>query len=106
MEKNRYTIRLTPIADQDIEEISDYIAYELNNEIAAVDFLEKLEYQILRLEEFPFSCEVVTEKLLRLKGYRKLLVNNYIVFYIVDEQKREVDIVRVLYAMRAYKDLL
>ena len=106
MEKNRYTIRLTPIADQDIEEISDYIAYELKNEIAAVDFLEKLEYQILRLEEFPFSCEVVTEKLLRLKGYRKLLVNNYIVFYIVDEQKREVDIVRVLYAMRAYKDLL
>ena len=106
MEKNRYTICLTPIADQDIEEISDYIAYELKNEIAAVDFLEKLEYQILRLEEFPFSCEVVTEKLLRLKGYRKLLVNNDIVFYIVDEQKREVDIVRVLYAMRAYKDLL
>ncbi|SCZ79014.1 type II toxin-antitoxin system RelE/ParE family toxin [Acidaminobacter hydrogenoformans] len=106
MEKSRYTIRLTPIADQDIEEISDYIAYELKNEIAAVDFLKKLEHQILRLEEFPMSCELVTEKLLRLKGYRKLLVNNYIVFYIVDEQKREVDIVRVLYAMRAYKDLL
>lgn len=106
MGKSRYILRLTPIAEQDIQEISDYIAYELKNEMAAIDFLEKLEYQILRLEEFPLSCEIVNDKLLRLKKYRKLLVNNYIVFYVVDELKFEVDIVRVLYSMRSYRDLL
>lgn len=106
MGRNRYIIRLTPIAEQDIQEISDYIAFELKNELAAIDFLEKLEYQILRLEESPLSCELVNDKLLRLKKYRKLLVNNYIVFYVVDEKKLEVDIVRVLYALRSYMDLL
>ncbi|MZQ99361.1 MAG: type II toxin-antitoxin system RelE/ParE family toxin [Acidaminobacter sp.] len=106
MGRNRYIIRLTPIAEQDIQEISDYIAVELKNELPAIDFLEKLEYQILRLEEFPLSCELVNDKLLRLKKYRKLLVNNNLVFYVVDEKKLEVDIVRVLYALRSYMDLL
>jgi len=39
-------------------------------------------------------------------GVRKLFVENYIVFYIVDEDKREVHILRILYNRREWQTLL
>lgn len=37
----------------------------------------------MRLKEFPFSCNYVADEYLRNKGYRKLIVDNYIVFYLI-----------------------
>ena len=60
----------------------------------------------MRLKEFPFSCSYVADEFLRNKGYRKLIIDNYIVFYLIDEENKQVIIMRVLYGKQKYEDLL
>jgi len=37
---------------------------------------------------------------------RKLLVNNYIIFYKINEENQSVEVIRVLYGMMNFKDIL
>ncbi|RCW76937.1 type II toxin-antitoxin system RelE/ParE family toxin [Saliterribacillus persicus] len=105
MAMNKYTIKITPIAYKDLEEIYRYIFSDLKNEGAADNLLEKIEKSIMNLKEFPFSCSFVKDEILKNKGYRKLIIENYIAFYIVEEEKHVV-VMRVLYGGQKYQDLI
>jgi plasmid stabilization system protein ParE len=52
----------------------------------------------------PERCPLAKDIQLRLRGYRMLLVKNYIVFYLVSD--KTVEIRRILYARRQYEGLL
>ena len=39
------------------------------------------------LKKSPFSCNYVADEYLRNKGYRKLVVDNYIVFNLIEQEK-------------------
>ncbi|MEH7225216.1 type II toxin-antitoxin system RelE/ParE family toxin [Bacillus sp. JJ1566] len=106
MEKSEFEIKITPKAYEDLDEIYGYIANELYNEDAADNLLEKMETNIMRLKEFPFSCSYVRDEILKNKGYRKLIVDNYIIFHLVNESDKEVVIMRVLYGKQKYQDLI
>ena len=45
MEK-KYKIKYLPLFYNDLDQITDYIMYKLNNEIAANEFVNKLENEI------------------------------------------------------------
>ncbi|HET7579249.1 MAG TPA: type II toxin-antitoxin system RelE/ParE family toxin [Bacillales bacterium] len=105
MPENKYTVKIAPKAFEDLDEIYSYISDELYNEGAADSLLEKIETSIMRLKEFPFSCSFVTDEILKDKGYRKLIVENYIAFYLVREEKQVV-VMRVLYGGQKYQDLI
>ncbi len=102
MGKNKYSIKITPKAYDDLDDIYTYIVSELYNDVAAEKLMEKIETNIMRLSEFPLSCSFVEDENLKDKGYRKLIVENYIAFYIVNEQEKEVVIMRVLYGRQKY----
>jgi len=104
--ENRYKIRITPKAEEDLNEIFSYISLELANNNAANVLMSKIESSIMRLQDFPFSCSSVEDELLKEKGYRKLIVDNYIVFYIADELMRQVVVMRVLYGRQKYQGLV
>ena len=104
--ENNYTIKMTPKAADDLDNIYRYISEELFAISAAANILERLEKEIMRLKEFPFSCNYVADEYLRNKGYRKLIVDNYIVFYLIKEEKDKIIIMRVLYGKQKYEDLL
>jgi addiction module RelE/StbE family toxin len=106
MKKKRYLLKITSIARDDLSKIYNYIIKELLNETAADNVLNKIESSFMRLKDFPFSCNLVDDKILKEKGYRKLIVDNYIGFYIVDELKEEVVIMRVLYGRQKYQDII
>ena len=106
MESRNYRIKFTPIASEDLEEIYRYISKELHAEGAAVNLLEKIEQSVMRLKDYPFSCNYVEDEFLKQKGYRKLIINNYIVFYLIDEEKEQVNIMRILYGRQKYQSLL
>ncbi|MDW7669905.1 MAG: type II toxin-antitoxin system RelE/ParE family toxin, partial [Bacillota bacterium] len=57
-------------------------------------------------KEFPFSCNYVVDEYLKKKGYRKLIIDNYIAFYLVNEEERQVVVMRVLYGRQKYESLL
>ncbi len=104
--ESRYKIKITPKAEEDLNEVFSYISLELANNNAAKGLMSKIESSIMRLQAFPFSCSSVEDELLKEKGYRKLIIENYIVFYMVNELERHVVIMRVLYGRHKYQDLI
>lgn len=106
MEVKKYSVRFTRKAIDDLDEIYSYISSELLAEKTATNLLKRIETSITRLRDFPFSCSFVNDKFLKSKGYRKLIVDNYVAFYIVDDVKKQVIIMRILYGRRKYQDML
>lgn len=97
-----YDYEFMPSAIHDLEVITDYIAFELCAKESAVALLDKVEAAIAAACRFPYANPPVNDALLKVKGYRKLFVKNYIVFYIPDEERRKLYVMRVMYFAQNY----
>jgi len=106
MLENSYSLKFTPKASEDLEQIYSYISGKLFAEIAAGNLLEKIESSIMRLKYYPYSGSFVLDESLKSRGYRKLIVDNYLAFYLVNEPEKQVVIMRILYGAQNYQDLL
>ncbi|GAB5084469.1 type II toxin-antitoxin system RelE/ParE family toxin [Ruminococcus sp. 25CYCFAH16] len=101
-----YTIEYLPIAKSDMVDIAKYIGVKLENPEAAERLAEKMIEAAEKLTDMPYKCPVyIPVKPLR-HEYRKLIVQNYIMFYWVDEDKKRITIARVVYSGRDYENLL
>jgi len=98
----QYKILIYPSAKQDLLDIIDYIN-TLSPE-AALKQYDNLTQKIGSLKEMPERCPKCKEPQLAMKGYRMLIVGNYIVFFIVNSNT--VQIRRILYGARKYEWLL
>ncbi|MDT3699540.1 MAG: type II toxin-antitoxin system RelE/ParE family toxin [Thermincola sp.] len=106
MEIKEYSLKFTSKAEADLDEIYAYIANSLFAPEAAENLMGKIESGIMRLKAFPYSCSFVLDEPLKKRGYRKLIVDNYLVFYLVNEQGRQVIIARILYGASDFQDIL
>ena len=106
MESEDYRIRYTPLAYEDLDGIDTYISTGLLNPQAAMNLLCEMEESVNHLKQFPFIGSEPEDSYLASKGYRKLVVQNYLVFYLVDRVQKEVIIMRVMYGAREYRGLL
>ncbi|WP_242861752.1 type II toxin-antitoxin system RelE/ParE family toxin [Bittarella massiliensis (ex Durand et al. 2017)] len=106
MENDIYKIRYTPLAFEDLDSIDTYISKTLYNEAAAIRLLDQMEQSISRLEQYPYTGPEVEDVYLASKGYRKLVVENYLIFYLVNKLEKEVFIMRVLFGAREYHNFL
>lgn len=97
-----YNILIFPEAQNDLEEIVDYLA--TLSEQAALKYYDLIIEQIGTLKTMPERNPLLKDAQLRLRGYRKLLIKNYIVLYVINEAT--VEIRRILYARRQYEGLL
>jgi len=103
---NEYKIKFTPLAEEDLDQIYEYIVNKLFAETAANNLMEKIETGIMRLKQFPFSCSYVLDEALKIRGYRRFIVDNYIVFYLINKTEQQVVIMRILYGARDYEKLM
>ncbi|MFZ3129778.1 MAG: type II toxin-antitoxin system RelE/ParE family toxin [Desulfosporosinus sp.] len=106
MPQNSYSLKFTPKASEDLEQIYSYISGKLFAEIAADNMLAKIESTMMRLKDFPYSCSFVLDEPLKSRGYRKLVIDSYIAFYLVDEIEKQVVIMRILYSAQSYQNLI
>ncbi len=106
MEGKEYSLKFTTKAEDDLDEIYEYIANNLFAYEAADNLMDKFENKILRLKTFPYSCSFVADEVLKKRSYRKLIIDNYIVFYLINEQEHQVIIMRILYGASNYKNIL
>jgi addiction module RelE/StbE family toxin len=101
-----YKLDFLPIAKQDMTEIVNYISHELYNPAAAEKLADEMIKTAESLVNFPYVHAVYkTVKPLK-NEYRKLPVKNYIIFYWINEKKKQITIARVIYTRRDYKKLL
>lgn len=98
----KYKLVVTPSAKQDLAEIIDYIN-ELSPE-AAIKQYDDIVEKIGSLSQMPLRCPSIKNTVLKAKGYRILVVNNYLVFFVINE--KTVEIRRILYGRRQYEFLL
>lgn len=97
-----YKIIIYPVAKQDLLDIVDYLN-TLSPE-AALRYYDLLTEQIASLSHMPERCPHPKDLALTAKGYRYLIVEKYLVFYVVTGNT--VQIRRILYGRRDYKALL
>ncbi|MDI3535137.1 MAG: toxin ParE1/3/4 [Thermosediminibacterales bacterium] len=106
MPENKYMLRFPPKAAEDLEDIYRYISEKLFAENSAIHLMERIEKSIMRLKDYPFSGSMVADEFLKKKGYQKLVVDNYIVFYLVNEPEKLVVVMRILYGGQKYQEIL
>ena len=95
-----YEVELSEQADSDLRGIFEYIAFELQSPENAIGQLDRLEEQILSLDTMPERYRKYEKEPWKSRGLRVLPVDNYVVLYIPDNDKKVVTILRVMYAGR------
>ena len=97
-----FKIKIFPTAKRDMEDVIAYLN-TLSPE-AALRYYDLLVDEIASLAKMPERCPRPKDLALAAKGYRYLIVKNYLVFYVVVGDT--VQIRRILYARRDYQSLL
>ena len=97
------TILYSPLARQDLDEIFDYIACELENPSAA-ETVNAILDAAESLEGFPHIGSPVKGLPFSADEYRFLGARNYLIFYRVADTRIFID--RILYKSRDYLPLL
>jgi toxin ParE1/3/4 len=102
MPKTKFQIRLLKIAEEDFTEIVSYIAADNPN--AANTLANKIEKNLELLSDNPKLGRIPRDEEIRNLGYRYIIIQNYIIFYTLDE--KTILIHRILHSARNYKSLL
>lgn len=95
-----YEVEVSQQADSDLRGIFEYIAFELQSPKNASGQLDRLEKQILSLNTMPERYRRYEKEPWKSRGLRVLPVDNYVVLYIPDCDKKVVTILRVMYTRR------
>ena len=101
-----YQIQITPTAEHDIVRAADYIEFTLKNPEAADNLLDVVTEQIEALADFPQKFRLVDDPVLTSWGIRFVIINNYLAFYMIDEEKQVVIVVRFLYQKSNWTSIL
>ena len=101
-----YKLEYLPTTRQDMIDIVQYISQELKNPIAAERLAAEMVETAEKILIFPYAAPVYHPIRSLKHEYRKILVQNYLIFYWIDESKRLVTVARVLYAGRNHNRLL
>ena len=102
MRTNKYQVSLLSIAEEDLTEIISFIAAD--NQKAALNLADKIENSLKSLSLNPKLGRIPRESEIRKLGYRYLIVQNYLIFYKVEN--KSILIHRILHGARNYKSLL
>jgi toxin ParE1/3/4 len=95
-----YEIEITDQAEQDIRGIYEYIAYVLLSAQNATGQIERIKAGIFSLSEYPERQTLYTLEPWKSRNLRFLPVDNYTIFYIVNNDKKCVQVIRVMYGKR------
>lgn len=98
----KYKIKIYSNAKMDLKDIVSYL--NTLSPQAAIKYYDLLIEEIGSLAEMPERCSFVRDVALKAKRYRYLIVENYLVFFVVKADM--VQIRRIVYGKRNYEWLL
>ena len=100
--KEIYEIEFTEDARDEIREIYEYISKNLVNKEAAKRLMRKMRNSVMDLAESPRLYAKIEKKDRMKKEFRRIVVDNYIILYKIDENKKTVYISHMYYGKRNY----
>ncbi len=100
--KEIYEIEFTEDCRDEIREIYKYISENLVAKQAARDLMRKMKNIIMDLAESPKLYMKIEKKDRRKREFRRIVIDNYIILYTIDEDKKTVYISHMYYGRRNY----
>lgn len=101
-----YCVKITDNAIQQMQDITEYIAMELMAPDTADRWLTHMENEVRGLGFMPERIPLIEEKAWRAMGIRKLVVDNFLVYFHVDEMEKTVWVTAIVYGGRDQKYVL
>lgn len=99
-----YRIKIMQIAQDDMKAIIAHI--RIDDPDAAIRMYEKIESAIAKLVNFPFMGPVPLDRKIAEQGYRMIVVDPYLVFYILVMEESMVEVHRVLHCKQDLSNIL
>jgi toxin ParE1/3/4 len=100
----KYKIKILQVAQDDMKSIIAYI--RLDDPGAAVRMYEQIKSAIGNLMDYPLMGAVPRDKKITEQGYRMIVVEPFLIFYIVISDDKTVEIHRVIHGMRDFPDMV
>lgn len=100
MADNTYTVKITTQAEEQLQEIVDYVASELKAPKAALRLLNEMERSISSLSQFPQRVALTEEEPWRTCGVRRMPVKNFLIYFWINGEKSKVQVTAVIYGKR------
>ena len=102
-----YNVRIMEKAEEDLSEIVTYISDTLCNPKAADNLLLEFLKEKDNIADNPYMYPLSNDLHLQTEGYHRfLLKKNYVALYLIDEEEKQVSIMRIFYAKRDYGNLI
>mgnify|MGYP000886896294 FL=1 len=103
---SEWKVILAPEFKQEFKDIYSYIAEVLLVPETAKNQVTRILDQVEKLDEMPNRFPLFEKEPWHSRGLRKLIIDNYIVFYYPNEQMQEVVVFHIFYGGRNIDELL
>lgn len=100
----KYNIEYSKESKEDLVGIKQYIKYNLQEPETAQKLISKIRKEINNLKYNPKINSIIDDDIIKKLEIRKLIVDNYIVFYRI--KNNSIEIVRIMYGRRNWFNLL
>lgn len=97
---DKYRVKINPKAIRELDSIYTYIANEKQAPENAKGQVDRIKKAILDLDTFLQSHQERNEGRYAGKGYRQLIIDNYIAIFRIDENEKTVYVITVQYQGR------
>ncbi len=97
---DKYKVKVNPRAIRELDNIYEYIANEKLSPENAKGQVDRIKKAVLNLGTCPHSHQERNEGRYAGKGYRQLLIENYIAIFHIDEPQKTFYVVTIQYQGR------
>lgn len=95
-----WTLHYSAEALEDLKSIYEYIAFELQAPDTAAKQTGRIKSAVKRLVDMPMLYKLYDVEPWRSKGLRIFTVDNYSVLYLPNEERKSVNVIRIMYGGR------
>lgn len=96
----KYIVKLTQQAEENLREIADYIRFTLQAPGTAAKMLDILAEEIFSLDHFPYRAPLTKEEPWHSQGVHALTVKNFLVYFWIDDAAKKVQVMGIVYGRR------
>jgi addiction module RelE/StbE family toxin len=97
-----YQLEFTKEYDKQLDRVYSYISEELYAESSAKQLLERIEEETEKLKHMPKIYPEADKYEGTKRAYRKIVIDNYVVLYTIDEKEKKVYIAHIFYSGSNY----
>ena len=101
-----YTFQFTEKALSDLDEITDYLVNTLGQRHAAQRLIDEMDQEIHMICRYPESGTPVVNEFIRRTDIRRLVIENYLLYYIADKENQRILVLRIVYGRKDLEEIM